>query len=50
MDNFSYRVIGIGDGALLGVTFYGKDDRLDEEDWNELNLYFFVIAISIRWS
>lgn len=49
VSNMDYAIIGIGDGFLLGVTYYGKDDRVDEEDWSELNIYLGLIAINIRW-
>ena len=41
------------DGLLIGFTYYGIGDRapqFSDEDWNELNIYFFVVAITLRWN
>lgn len=42
----------LGDGALLGFTYFGKDDRIEEyndEDWNEFNIYLLLIQVKFRW-
>lgn len=42
----------LGDGILFGVTYFQKGDRVPEfadEDWHELNIYLFLIAITLRW-
>tara|TARA_B100000424_G_scaffold261228_1_gene245926 strand:+ start:1123 stop:1287 length:165 start_codon:yes stop_codon:yes gene_type:complete len=42
----------LGDGALLGFTYFSKDDRIPEyadEDWYELNIYLIILAITFRW-
>ena len=40
------------DGMLFGFTHYGKNDRVSEydtEDWNEINIYFILIKITLKW-
>lgn len=47
-----FRIELLGDGALLGFTFFGKDDRIEayeEEDWNELNIYLVIAKLTWRW-
>ncbi len=42
----------LGDGLLFGFTYFSKDERNEEyahEDWNELNIYLFMFAITLRW-
>lgn len=42
----------LGDGALLGFTYFGKNDRIEEfadEDWNEFNLYLLFVQVKFRW-
>ena len=50
MDGIKYdvEVVSIGDGFLLGATYYSKDDVI-EEDWAEFNLYLGIIKIKWRW-
>ncbi len=50
MDGVKYdvEVVSIGDGFLLGATYYSKDDVI-EEDWAEFNLYLGIIKIKWRW-
>tara|TARA_B100001094_G_C18153873_1_gene785286 strand:- start:70 stop:252 length:183 start_codon:yes stop_codon:yes gene_type:complete len=40
------------DGMLFGFTHYGKNDKAFEyesEDWNELNIYFIILKLSLKW-
>jgi|TARA_R100001086_G_scaffold49484_1_gene21958 hypothetical protein len=43
-----FRITLLGDGALLGFTYFSKDDVADE-DWNELNLYLVICCLTWRW-
>ncbi len=46
------QVTLLGDGALLGFTFFGKNDRIEafeDEDWNEFNLYLIIAKVTLRW-
>ena len=45
---YDVEVVSIGDGFLFGITYYSKDDVM-EEDWAELNLYLGIIKIKWRW-
>ncbi len=33
-------------GLLFGFSFFSKDN---EKDFNELNIYLFIIVIHIKW-
>lgn len=49
---FNTSITFLADGALLGLTFFPKGDRAPEfqdEDWNELNIYFIVVRLTFRW-
>ena len=42
MDDF--RITGLGDGFLIGVTYFPKGDRVEgfeDEDWSELNIFLY---------
>ena len=43
-----FRITLLGDGALLGFTYFSKDDVADE-DWNEFNLYLVIYCLTWRW-
>ena len=45
------QVVAMGDGALLGFTYFSKGDIVIEEDndWSEFNLYLIFIRITFRW-
>lgn len=45
------RIEAMGDGALLGFTYFSKGDIVIEEenDWAEFNLYLIFIRITFRW-
>ena len=43
-----FQIVSIGDGILLGATYYSKDDVV-EEDWAELNIYLGIIKLQWRW-
>ena len=45
---YDVEVVAIGDGFLVGMTYYSKDDVV-EEDWAELNLYLGIVKIKWRW-
>jgi len=45
---YDVEVVAIGDGFLVGMTYYSKDDVM-EEDWAELNLYLGIVKIKWRW-
>ena len=45
---YDVEVVAIGDGFLVGMTYYSKDDVM-EEDWAELNLYLAIVKIKWRW-
>jgi hypothetical protein len=43
----------VHDGILVGFTYYSIGDRAEEfsdERWNELNIYFFIVTITLRWN
>ena len=33
-------------GLLIGFSFFNKDNK---KDFNELNIYLFIIVIHIKW-
>lgn len=39
------EIIGLGNGPLIGVQYFPKEDV--EDDWNELNIYLLLICIRI---
>ena len=43
-----FEIISIGDGVLFGLTYYSKDDVV-EEDWAELNIYLLIVKLTWRW-
>lgn len=45
------QIVGMGDGALLGFTYFGKGDNVvdEESDWTELNIYLFIVCFKFRW-
>ena len=43
-----FQIVSIGDGILLGATYYSKDD-VAEEDWAELNIYLLIVKLTWRW-
>jgi hypothetical protein len=43
-----FQITLMGDGALFGFTYFSKGD-VDEEDWNELNLYLVICRLTWRW-
>ena len=45
---YDFEVVSIGDGFLLGMTYYSKDDVV-EEDWAELNIYLGIMKLKWRW-
>lgn len=44
--NMEFRVIGHGQGLLLGVQYWEKEN---EDDWNELSIYLVIITLNWRW-
>ena len=49
---FNTQVDLMADGVLFGFTYFGVNDRAEAfagEDWFELNIYLFILRISIRW-
>lgn len=47
-----FKITGLGDGFLIGFTYFAKEDRLEaweEEDWAELNIYLGVIKLTWRF-
>mgnify|MGYP001400747954 CR=1 FL=1 len=47
-----YFVTLLGDGALLGFTYFAKNDRIEayeDEDWYELNIYLLIVKITFKW-
>ena len=50
MDDF--RINGLGDGFLIGVTYFPKGDRtggFEDEDWTEVNIYLGIIKLTWRF-
>tara|TARA_E500000318_G_C3560804_1_gene213302 strand:+ start:22 stop:177 length:156 start_codon:yes stop_codon:yes gene_type:complete len=49
---FDFSITLLGDGALVGFTYFGKSDRDEahsDEDWAELNLYFLIVKLTFRF-
>ena len=44
MDNFS--IIGLAHGPLFGFQYL---EKINEDDWNEFNIYLIIICLSWRW-
>jgi len=47
-----FSITFLGDGILFGCTYFGKNDRIeeyDDEDWNEFNIYLFLVQFKFRW-
>lgn len=47
-----FKITGLGDGFLIGFTYFAKEDRLEaweEEDWAELNIYLGIIKLTWRF-
>ena len=44
---YDFEIVSIGDGFLFGMTYYSKDDVMDE-DWAELNLYLGFVRLTWR--
>lgn len=47
-----FKITGLGDGFLIGFTYFAKDDRLEafeDEDWAELNIYLGIIKLTWRF-
>ena len=47
---FNTAITFLADGALLGLTYFPKGDRapeFEDEDWNELNIYFIVVRLTL---
>jgi len=47
-----FSITFLGDGFLIGFTFFAKDDRIEafeDEDWTELNLYLGIAKLTWRW-
>ena len=47
-----FKITGLGDGFLIGFTYFAKEDRLEaweEEDWTELNIYLGIIKLTWRF-
>jgi len=42
-----FTVVTQGDSFLIGLTYYSKDDVV-EEDWAELNLYLGFVRLTFR--
>ena len=47
-EKYEFEVVSIGDGFLTGITYYSKDDVV-EEDWVELNIYLGIVKLKWRW-
>ena len=50
MDDF--RITGLGDGFLIGITYFPKGDRVegfDDEDWTELNIFLGIVKLTWRF-
>ena len=45
---YDFEIVSIGDGFLFGMTYYSKDDVM-EEDWDELNIYLGIMKLKWRW-
>ena len=43
-----FSITLMGDGALFGFTYFAKGD-VDEDDWNEFNLYLVICRLTWRW-
>ena len=46
------QVTLLGDGALIGITYFPKGDReqgFEDEDWTELNVYLGIIKLTWRF-
>ena len=49
---FNTAITLMADGFLCGLTYFPKGDRapeFEDEDWHELNIYFFVVKFTFRW-
>jgi hypothetical protein len=47
-----FSITFLGDGFLIGFTFFAKDDRIEafeDEDWTEFNLYLGIAKLTWRW-
>ena len=41
-----FKVIGLAHGPLIGFQYM---DKMEEEDWNEFNIYLHLICLSWKW-